>query len=105
MCDAVAACHDQQVYHRDIALENFMVMVTPPYGNREPKVVVKLIDFGLSTKDIHSSDMNCGRAPYMSYGMNSLSSVAVTISSMAGSQNVETMSHQHIVHVRLTFGL
>uniref|UniRef100_D8QCY9 Expressed protein n=2 Tax=Schizophyllum commune (strain H4-8 / FGSC 9210) TaxID=578458 RepID=D8QCY9_SCHCM len=31
------------------------------------RVVVKLTDFGLSTRDQESSDMDCGSAPYMSY--------------------------------------
>ncbi|TEB04041.1 Pkinase-domain-containing protein [Coprinellus micaceus] len=57
MCDAVAACHAQNVFHRDIKPENFI----------ERKVVVKLTDFGLSTTDLESSDMDCGSAPYMSY--------------------------------------
>ncbi|KAL0072799.1 hypothetical protein AAF712_000562 [Marasmius tenuissimus] len=70
MCDAVAACHDQQVFHRDIKPENFIVTDgwnTTPDGRQERKVVVKLTDFGLSTTDIESSDMDCGSAPYMSY--------------------------------------
>jgi serine/threonine protein kinase len=71
MCDAVAACHDQQVFHRDIKPENFIVTdgwSTLPDGSRERKVIVKLTDFGLSTTDPESSDMDCGSAPYMSYG-------------------------------------
>lgn len=70
MCDAVAACHDQQVFHRDIKPENFIVTdawTTLADGRSERKVVVKLTDFGLSTTDIESSDMDCGSAPYMSY--------------------------------------
>ncbi|KAK7035218.1 hypothetical protein VNI00_011985 [Paramarasmius palmivorus] len=70
MCDAVAACHDQQVFHRDIKPENFIVTDgwnATPDGRQERKVVVKLTDFGLSTTDIQSSDMDCGSAPYMSY--------------------------------------
>ncbi|KAJ3758845.1 CAMK/CAMK-unique protein kinase [Lentinula raphanica] len=70
MCDAVAACHDQHVYHRDIKPENFIVTDgwdTLPDGSQERKVVVKLTDFGLSTTDAQSSDMDCGSAPYMSY--------------------------------------
>ncbi|KAJ7209617.1 hypothetical protein GGX14DRAFT_364479 [Mycena pura] len=69
MCDAVAACHAQQVFHRDIKPENFIVTdgFTDVDGRRERKVVVKLTDFGLSTTDIESSDMDCGSAPYMSY--------------------------------------
>jgi len=70
MCEAVAACHDQQVFHRDIKPENFIVTdgwSTLPDGRRERKVIVKLTDFGLSTTDLESSDMDCGSAPYMSY--------------------------------------
>ncbi|KAF7315267.1 Kinase-like protein [Mycena indigotica] len=69
MCDAVAACHAQQVYHRDIKPENFIVTdgYTDTDGRRERKVIVKLTDFGLSTTDVESSDMDCGSAPYMSF--------------------------------------
>ncbi|KAJ7668422.1 hypothetical protein DFH06DRAFT_982908 [Mycena polygramma] len=69
MCDAVAACHAQQVFHRDIKPENFIVTdgFTDVDGRRERKVIVKLTDFGLSTTDVESSDMDCGSAPYMSY--------------------------------------
>ncbi|KAG6886271.1 hypothetical protein C0993_006681 [Termitomyces sp. T159_Od127] len=70
MCDAVAACHDQSVFHRDIKPENFIVTdgwTTSPSGRQERKVIVKLSDFGLSTTDVASSDMDCGSAPYMSY--------------------------------------
>ncbi|KAK7472942.1 hypothetical protein VKT23_001047 [Stygiomarasmius scandens] len=70
MCDAVAACHDQQVFHRDIKPENFIVTdgwITASDGSQKRKVIVKLTDFGLSTTDVQSSDMDCGSAPYMSY--------------------------------------
>ncbi|KAJ6593672.1 hypothetical protein B0H19DRAFT_1091503 [Mycena capillaripes] len=69
MCDAVAACHAQQVFHRDIKPENFIVTdgFTDVDGRRERKVIVKLTDFGLSTTDVESSDMDCGSAPYMSF--------------------------------------
>ncbi|KAJ7874711.1 hypothetical protein B0H14DRAFT_2717247 [Mycena olivaceomarginata] len=62
MCDA-------QVFHRDIKPENFIVTdgYTEIDGRRERKVIVKLTDFGLSTTDVESSDMDCGSAPYMSY--------------------------------------
>jgi hypothetical protein len=82
MCEAVAACHDQQVFHRDIKPENFIVTdgwTTLPDGRRERKVIVKLSDFGLSTKDVESSDMDCGSAPYMSYGMTCLALVSFFI--------------------------
>ncbi|KAI0062852.1 kinase-like protein [Artomyces pyxidatus] len=70
MCEAVAVCHDTSVFHRDIKPENFIVTdgwTTNPDGTRERKVVVKLTDFGLSTTDVESYDMDCGSAPYMSY--------------------------------------
>lgn len=71
MCDAVAACHDQRVFHRDIKPENFIV--TDGYAPSsspdimERKVLVKLTDFGLSTNEVESADMDCGSAPYMSF--------------------------------------
>lgn len=71
MCDAVAACHDQRVFHRDIKPENFIV--TDGYApssssdRMERKVLVKLTDFGLSTNELESADMDCGSAPYMSF--------------------------------------
>jgi serine/threonine protein kinase len=57
---------------RDIKPENFIVtdgFATTADGRRERKVIVKLSDFGLSTTDVDSSDMDCGSAPYMSFGM------------------------------------
>ncbi|KAH8993472.1 kinase-like protein [Lactarius akahatsu] len=70
MCEAVATCHDASVFHRDIKPENFIVTdgwTLNQDGIRERKVVVKLSDFGLSTRDTVSSDMDCGSAPYMSF--------------------------------------
>ena len=80
MCEAVAVCHDEGVYHRDIKPENFIVTdgweddldFHSHFSSDEPKparrcVVVKLTDFGLSTRDSASSDMDCGSAPYMSF--------------------------------------
>lgn len=75
MCDAVAACHEQSIFHRDIKPENFIV--TDGWSEREGrdgttirerKVIVKLTDFGLGTMDPESADMDCGSAPYMSFG-------------------------------------
>lgn len=75
MCDAVAACHDQSIFHRDIKPENFIVTdgFVEKEGRdgsvvKERKVVVKLTDFGLGTMDAESADMDCGSAPYMSFG-------------------------------------
>ena len=75
MCDAVATCHDYSVFHRDIKPENFIVTdgwTTHSDGRSERRVVVKLTDFGLSTTDVESADMDCGSAPYMSFGECSL---------------------------------
>ena len=71
MCEAVATCHEASVFHRDIKPENFIVTdgwTLNQDGIRERKVVVKLSDFGLSTCDAVSYDMDCGSAPYMSFG-------------------------------------
>ncbi|OJA15699.1 hypothetical protein AZE42_11212 [Rhizopogon vesiculosus] len=73
MCDAVAACHEQRVFHRDIKPENFIVTdgyvssSLPSESRMERKVLVKLTDFGLSTAEQESADMDCGSAPYMSF--------------------------------------
>jgi serine/threonine protein kinase len=70
MCEAVATCHEASVFHRDIKPENFIVTdgwMLNQDGILERKVVVKLSDFGLSTRDAVSSDMDCGSAPYMSF--------------------------------------
>ncbi|KAG0706064.1 kinase-like protein [Suillus ampliporus] len=72
MCDAVAACHDQRVFHRDIKPENFIVTdgfapASSSSDRMERKVLVKLTDFGLSTNEVESADMDCGSAPYMSF--------------------------------------
>lgn len=71
MCDALAHCHRVSVFHRDIKPENFIVTdgyTNGPDGRRERRVIVKLSDFGLATTDPQSTDMDCGSAPYMSYG-------------------------------------
>jgi len=65
MCNAVAVCHDVDVFHRDIKSENFIVtdgwatsMRSDPEENdgapldedfsRKRRVIVKLTDFWLS---------------------------------------------------------
>jgi len=79
MCDAVATCHAVGVFHRDIKPENFIV-TDGRYVHEgtdrvngtvnKGRVVVKLTDFGLSTREEECSDMDCGSAPYMSYGLS-----------------------------------
>ena len=73
MCDAVAACHEVNCFHRDIKPESFIVTerwIGSPEGRQEQKILVKLKEFGLSTNDIESTDMDVGSAPYISYGMS-----------------------------------
>lgn len=73
MCDAVASCHRVNVFHRDIKPENFIVTdgrIDAPDGRKERRVIVKLTDFGLATNEQESADMDCGSAPYMSYGQS-----------------------------------
>ena len=73
--------HAHQFFHRDIKPEHFIV--TDGYvfenGRSERKVVVKLSDFGLSTSDLASSDMDCGSAPYMSYGQYFFASLTASL--------------------------
>ncbi|KIK02965.1 hypothetical protein K443DRAFT_95859, partial [Laccaria amethystina LaAM-08-1] len=57
MCDAIEVCHAYKVFHRDIKPENFM----------KCKIVVKLMDFGLSTTEVVSTMSDVGSRPYMSY--------------------------------------
>jgi serine/threonine protein kinase len=93
MCEAVATCHDASVFHRDIKPENFIVTDGWSFnqdGIRERKVAVKLSDFGLSTRDAVSSDMDCGSAPYMSYGSLSSFIPLPTLSLRSPSQSAET---------------
>ena len=74
MCEAVAACHDQQVFHRNLKPENFIVhdeRLIPGKDRYQLKVDIKLTGFDLSTTDLSSSDMDCGSVPYMSYGLSS----------------------------------
>ncbi|KAF7790426.1 hypothetical protein EIP86_001381 [Pleurotus ostreatoroseus] len=79
MCDAVAVCHERGVFHRDIKPENFIVTDgwhdvpvegAPGQTRRERRVVVKLTDFGLSTMDVQSADMDCGILINMLYHYN-----------------------------------
>ena len=106
MCEAVAACHVQQVFHRDIKPENFIVTdgwSVAPDGSPDRKVIVKLSDFGLSTTDLESSDMDCGSAPYMSYGTyRSLTHQPVSHTTYL--QNAATTPPRPTVHAALMSG-
>ncbi|KAL1743125.1 hypothetical protein HDZ31DRAFT_83626 [Schizophyllum fasciatum] len=49
------------------AVSSSHALSRPSSSTPTRRVVVKLTDFGLSTRDHESSDMDCGSAPYMSY--------------------------------------
>ncbi|EJT97420.1 kinase-like protein [Dacryopinax primogenitus] len=66
MCAAVAFCHAHGIAHRDIKPENFIV-TEGEAEDGERRVMVKLTDFGLASRDRESKDVDCGSAPYMSY--------------------------------------
>jgi serine/threonine protein kinase len=71
MCNAVAACHDRQVFRCGITLGSFAatdLFSVLPDGRRDRQVVVKITNFGSSSGLIQSSDTNRGSVPYMSYG-------------------------------------
>lgn len=60
MCAAVQACHDAGVSHRDIKPENVIVTEEKSWRKSRGKVVCKLTDFGLATRDEESEDVECG---------------------------------------------
>ncbi|KZO92580.1 Pkinase-domain-containing protein, partial [Calocera viscosa TUFC12733] len=66
MCAAVAFCHANGIAHRDIKPENFIV-TEGEAEDGERRVVVKLTDFGLASRERESRDVDCGSAPYMSF--------------------------------------
>jgi len=104
MCEAVAACHDQQVFHRGLKPESFIVhdeQLILDEGRYELEVKIKLTDFGLSTTDLSSSDMDCGSAPYMSYGLSStiFPGVSLLLIHHTKHQNAEIMLPQRIALV------
>ena len=67
MCDAVDACHRMGISHRDIKPENFICCEEDNKGV-ERRVMVKLTDWGLGTRDAECTDFDCGSKPYMAYG-------------------------------------
>ena len=75
MCSAVEACHQAGVAHRDIKPENFIVMdgrgeggADGERGKGRGRVVVKITDWGLGTREPQCEDFDCGSKPYMAYG-------------------------------------
>ena len=68
MCDAMQTCHDAGVSHRDIKPENIIIVDNRAEMGGRGKVVIKITDWGLGTKDQHCEDFDCGSKPYMAYG-------------------------------------
>lgn len=70
MCAAVQACHEVGIAHRDIKPENFIVMDGRAEGESrgQGRVVVKITDWGLGTREQMCEDFDCGSKPYMAYG-------------------------------------
>ena len=68
MCEAMQACHDAGVSHRDIKPENIIIVDNRAELGGSGKVVIKITDWGLGTKDLSCEDFDCGSKPYMAYG-------------------------------------
>lgn len=75
MCSAIEICHQDGVAHRDIKPENFIVMdgrgeggLDGERGRGRGRVVVKITDWGLGTREDMCEDFDCGSKPYMAYG-------------------------------------
>ncbi|OQS02803.1 hypothetical protein THRCLA_04866 [Thraustotheca clavata] len=60
LLEAIKACHDKNIVHRDIKLEN--ILITKINGD---KLTVQLADFGLATNCKHPLIRGCGSKPYM----------------------------------------
>jgi serine/threonine protein kinase len=54
--DAVEYMHQNQIYHRDIKLENILL---------QQDTICKVADFGLATKERYSLDFGCGSTTYL----------------------------------------
>lgn len=62
--DAVQYLHDNQVYHRDIKLENILLKLVNE-DTPEEELVTKVADFGLATRDRLSMEFGCGSTTYL----------------------------------------
>ncbi|EQC27929.1 CAMK/CAMKL protein kinase [Saprolegnia diclina VS20] len=60
LVDAVAACHDCDIVHRDIKPDNILLTDADP-----TRAVLKLGDFGFATSGRHGLTRRCGSSGYM----------------------------------------
>jgi serine/threonine protein kinase len=60
IAEGVRECHDRNVYHRDLKLDNILLA---DLGSR-----AVIADFGLGTRHSYSTEFGEGSAPYMSPG-------------------------------------
>lgn len=58
--DAVEYMHAQNVYHRDIKLENILLK-----SDNDDDLICKVADFGLATRDRLSMEFGCGSTTYL----------------------------------------
>ncbi|KAI8890350.1 kinase-like protein [Backusella circina FSU 941] len=61
--DAVQAMHDNQVYHRDLKLENVLLQCQD--DEDEENFICKVADFGLATRERYSTEFGCGSTSYL----------------------------------------
>ncbi|KAI8380894.1 kinase-like domain-containing protein [Radiomyces spectabilis] len=62
--DAVAHMHAQNVYHRDLKLENVLLR-SEDDDNDGGNFICKVADFGLATRDRYSLEFGCGSTTYL----------------------------------------
>ncbi|OAD69398.1 hypothetical protein PHYBLDRAFT_13419, partial [Phycomyces blakesleeanus NRRL 1555(-)] len=59
--EGVEYMHSQNIYHRDIKLENILLK----YDDNDVEFVCKVADFGLATRERYSLEYGCGSSTYL----------------------------------------